>query len=295
MVHHQAESPHVRFRGQLFVDDRIGVSGLPVELALMDRQLAVRSDDETIGKYPLSETRVERIGGERFKLAIGSESLIFVADDALGFSYEAMPFISAGGTHPTSTGLRRFVQKVLRGPERAVTLKEPEVAAPPPVRVEGAEVTPGIEEVGGAPSPDEPWPQSDDVVQPTEMESASPGESAPPDHDRPDPDLDALRRCEGALSDGSRCPMEPRPGSVLCYTHAGQLEKQRLDLDRRTVRAAEGAARVGLPNLDDVLERLEKAVAQVHEGTLAPQQAMAMASLVQAMVETIELSGAADD
>lgn len=243
----------------------------------MDSQLAVRSADETIGKYPLSETQVERIGGERFRLAIGSESLIFVADDALGFSYEAMPFISAGGTHPTSVGLRRFVHKVLRGPGRAVTSKEPEPAAMPPAAPEKAA------EASAAPVIDE-------VADLADVEPESSGEPASPERHEIDPGREPVRGCEGALSDGSRCPMEPRSGSVLCYTHAGQLEKQRLDLDRRTERAAEGAARVGLPNLEDVLERLEKAVAQVHEGTLAPQQAMAMASLVQAMVETIELS-----
>lgn len=261
----------------------------------MDRQLAVRSADETIGKYPLSETRVERIGGERFKLAIGSETLIFVADDALGFSYEAMPFISAGGTHPTSTGLRRFVQKVLRGPERAVTPTETEAASSASASAEKEPMAAVVEEAGGAPPPAGLWPRSDEVADHAVMGPAAPDETSAPDHEAPAPDPEPVRRCEGALSDGSRCPMEARSGSVLCYTHAGQLEKQRVDLDRRTERAAEGAARVGLPNLEDVLERLEKAVAQVHEGALAPQQAMAMASLVQAMVETIELSGPAED
>src|SRR5665811_1245603 len=177
----------------------------------MDRQLAVRSADETIGKYPLSETQVERIGGERFRLAIGSESLIFVADDALGFSYEAMPFICAGGTHPTSTGLRRFVQKVLRGPDRAVTPPEPEAPKMTPSASESAEeakVPPVVDEGGGAPSPASPWPRSAEVAEPVAIEHGALEETAAPESDAPDFTVDPVRRCEGALSDGSRCPME---------------------------------------------------------------------------------------
>ena len=89
--------------------------------------------------------------------------------------------------------------------------------------------------------------------------------------------------------------MEPLGGSRLCYTHTGRLDGQRAALEERTERAVAAATRIGLPDLDDVLGRLEKAVAQVHDGSLSPQQAMAMASLVQAMVETIELSGTHQD
>ena len=286
----------MRYKGQLFVDDQTALSGLPVELVLMDSQLAVSSGDETIGRYPLSETTVERIGGERFQLDIGSESLIFVADDALGFSYEALPFIRSGGSHPTSVGIRRLVQKVFRGndarrvPERRSTAPAADeipdgdrslvdeefldlLEAPPPVQT--ADVEPDHE-------------STVDGVDPEATTISDPVSSPPPEPP-------SKPRCEGALSDGSQCPMEPLGGSRLCYTHTGRLDGQRAALEERTERAVAAATRIGLPDLDDVLGRLEKAVAQVHDGSLSPQQAMAMASLVQAMVETIELSGTHQD
>ena len=105
----------MHYRGQLFVEDEAAAGGLPVDLVLMDRELAVEQGGVVLGKYPLSETSVQRIGGERFHLTIGSESLIFSADDALAFSYEGLPFIAAGGSHPASTGFRRAVRKLLKG------------------------------------------------------------------------------------------------------------------------------------------------------------------------------------
>lgn len=301
----------MRYKGQLYVDDDT-FSGLPVELILMDRQLAVKSGEETIGRYPLAETTAQRIGGERFQLDIGSESLIFVADDALGFSYDAVPFIRSGGSHPTSVGFRRLVQKVFRtqdehrGPDPSTAADRNRVAdlstAGGDTEATGAHVvddgfldlldTPAPaavtpDEAPNGPVSDEPGPETVSEMAAVVADPLPAGESEPVEGSR----SEASRSpCEGALSDGSRCPMEPLSGSGLCHTHTGRLDAQQVALAERAERVAAAASRVGLPDLDEVLERLEKAVAQVHDGSLAPQQAMAMASLVQAMVETIELS-----
>jgi hypothetical protein len=65
---------------------------------------------------------------------------------------------------------------------------------------------------------------------------------------------------------------------------------ERREVHERTTRAADRVRRLASENLDDVVARLERAVAEVHEGKLDPQQAIAMASLAHALVETIELA-----
>ncbi len=74
-------------------------TGLRVDLELKDRHLLVSTDGENLGTYPLSQTMVERVTGDRFRLTIGNEILEFSADDALGFSYDAMPAMSGTMTH----------------------------------------------------------------------------------------------------------------------------------------------------------------------------------------------------
>ena len=299
------ERSQVRYRGQLHVDDQRAAVGLPVELVLMDTRLAVWADGETVGQYPLGETEAERIGGDRFRLDIGSESLVFVADDALGFSYDALPFIRAGGSHPTSTGLRRFAYRLL-GSRRSSDPVAEQVAPGPRLAEEVAAIptddvaAPSDREEAEwlppdrAPSRDEGG--SDEPVAAAGVPDASPPQRPPSTDEAPsgpeeDPPATDPVRCAGTMSNGSPCPMEPGPNSSLCHTHGARLEQQRADLHRRRDEVAVGG-RPSLPDLDDVLGRLEKAVAQVHDGSLAPQQALAMASLVQAMIETIELSSA---
>ena len=100
--------------------------------------------------------------------------------------------------------------------------------------------------------------------------------------------------CSATLSDGSPCPMEPLAGRALCFSHVQQRDAAREQVVRRSQDVISDARQVGLPDLDTVINRLEHAVAQVHDGQLDPKQALAMASLVQAMVDTIELGKSTD-
>lgn len=335
----------MQYRGELFVEENQAVGGLPVEIVLMDRELAVQQGGELLGKYPLSETRVSRLSGEQFQLTIGSESLIFSADDALGFSYEGLPFIEAGGSHPASTGFRRAVRKFLRSPS-GQTDDLPSLAVVPdldsqfpepeadPAYVESVEVaspsvesavvgsslevpvedvapwlevvsdTPTVREpevvspISAVPTPAPPPPpvrpveveipaEPASVPVPTPVSVPEPTPSVPLAQAEPPSPLN--RGCSSQLSDGSACPMEPMAGRGLCFSHMQERDAVHVRVDRRSKAVISDARDSQLPDLDDVVSRLEHAVTQVHEGLLDPQQALAMASLVQAMVDTIEL------
>ena len=85
----------MKYRGTLEVDATRRGGGLAVELALIGRKLTVSSSEGVLGSYPINEVEVTRLGSDRFDLRVGSERLVFTADDAIRFSYEALPMIDS--------------------------------------------------------------------------------------------------------------------------------------------------------------------------------------------------------
>jgi hypothetical protein len=49
-----------------------------------------------LGSWPLSSVTAERLEEDRFYLHLGAERALFAADDALAFSYEALPLMGKG-------------------------------------------------------------------------------------------------------------------------------------------------------------------------------------------------------
>ncbi len=92
--------------------------------------------------------------------------------------------------------------------------------------------------------------------------------------------------CSATTADGQPCRGPARP-SGLCFTHDPALAEARkagaAEGGRKSSRA-ERARRV----LPAVFERLETALAEVHEGKLPPQRATAMAALAGALVRLTE-------
>ncbi len=82
----------MRFRGRLRAPGDTG-PGLPVAVLLDDDGLTLESNGERIGSWSLSEVSATRTASDRFEMGFGDEQLLFEAEDTLGFSYEALPFI----------------------------------------------------------------------------------------------------------------------------------------------------------------------------------------------------------
>jgi len=95
------------------------------------------------------------------------------------------------------------------------------------------------------------------------------------------------RVCAALNADGTPCRARPRPGSAFCFTHDPDL-RARLQAARSRGGANSSniaRARRALPgDLREVLGRLEQALSDVLEGSLAPQAASAAASVARSIV-----------
>lgn len=291
------------------VPDQPG-DGLAVDLAVDDRHLLVTSGGESLGRYPLNQTEVERLTGDRFRLTIGSEVLYFHAEDALGFSYEGMPAISGSGPS-TSRTLREFwrrsrtaaakapvarpIETERAGGHAKVSLAE--TLAPPPV--ETAVTSPPVEPASPPPPPPVlpvAEPAKTEVVDLPAVEAEEAlALSLPPASPTPPPPVlpvgadGKIAECKGRRADGGPCGSMAVGPSGFCFAHDPDLAGERQMMTDRVNRTV-SRARATDPDLESLVARLESAVTQVQEGTLDPQQALAMASLVQAMCDTIGVS-----
>jgi len=96
--------------------------------------------------------------------------------------------------------------------------------------------------------------------------------------------------CRGIRRDGTRCQARPLPGSVWCFSHDPDRTAQRDAGRRKGGRNRSNQARLrGLvpPRLVAVYDRLEAALEEVHDGTLDPRAAGAMAAISRAMVSVL--------
>src|SRR4051794_6788180 len=98
------------------------------------------------------------------------------------------------------------------------------------------------------------------------------------------------KHCTGIRRDGQPCQGPALDGGAWCYTHdpARAAERQAARQKGGHNRAALVRLR-GLcpPRLVAVYDQLETALVEVHDGTLKPGQATAMASLATALVRVL--------
>ncbi|HEY7704607.1 MAG TPA: hypothetical protein VID03_07240 [Acidimicrobiia bacterium] len=80
----------VRFQGNLQVQDDPR-NWIRAVMVLHPSKIDLTSGDQSLGSWPLSQVAASRLEGDRFQLTLGEETAVFAADDALGFSYEALP------------------------------------------------------------------------------------------------------------------------------------------------------------------------------------------------------------
>jgi hypothetical protein len=97
----------------------------------------------------------------------------------------------------------------------------------------------------------------------------------------------ALPSCAGIRRDGQRCTSRVLCDGTHCYVHSPSRDAERAEARRRGGRNRANTARLRAlvpPRLLPVYDRLETALTEVHEGTLDPRVATALASLARAMV-----------
>ena len=108
----------LKFSGRLQIeaDPR---NWLKTELDLSQGRLQLVSGGELLGSWTTGQVKAERLEGDRFQLQLGADRAVFAADDALAFSYEALPALAKKSVLAAATGLRGKLRKGVSGPDRA--------------------------------------------------------------------------------------------------------------------------------------------------------------------------------
>ena len=107
----------MKFSGRLQIeaDPR---NWLKTDLNLNHGRLELVSGDDILGSWSTAQVKAERVEGDRFQLHLGDDRAVFAADDALAFSYEALPVLAKKTVLATATSLRGKLRKGLAGVER---------------------------------------------------------------------------------------------------------------------------------------------------------------------------------
>jgi len=120
----------VRFKGQLLLPSERG-PGLPIDLEVADHHLAVVSEQDELGAWPLEAIRARRIRGDTFAITVAGEDLHFVPDDTISFAYIGMPAIERfAKPSPTRSPLRALLHLFRHDTSRP--RHDPETKPPPP-------------------------------------------------------------------------------------------------------------------------------------------------------------------
>jgi hypothetical protein len=85
----------MRFFGRLAVDGERS-NWLRAEVGIDHHRMVLAAGGHELGSWPLSSVRAERLEEDRFDLHLGAERALFAADDAVAFSYEALPLMGKG-------------------------------------------------------------------------------------------------------------------------------------------------------------------------------------------------------
>jgi len=98
-------------------------------------------------------------------------------------------------------------------------------------------------------------------------------------------------RCSAITKRGQRCQGTPRPSSNYCFAHDPSLAAKRKTARVKGGKNSSRAARLEklMPSrLRPAFARLERALQEVHDGSLDPRRATAMASLAGGMVKVFQ-------
>ena len=139
----------MKFSGRLQIeaDPR---NWLKTDLNLNHGRLELVSGDDVLGSWSTAQVKAERVEGDRFQLHLGDDRAVFAADDALAFSYEALPVLAKKTVLATATNLRGKLRKGLAAVERTTLVDAhgaPEPTAPPVQDLQPDEIESDLGEV----------------------------------------------------------------------------------------------------------------------------------------------------
>ncbi len=125
----------MRFKGQLLLPGEPG-PGLPVDLQIAEHHLAVVSEREELGAWPLEAISARRLRGDTFAITVAGEDLHFVADDTISFAYVGMPAIERVAGPPRTRSPWRALRHRF-GRHTSKPHHAPQVTPPPPPAATG--------------------------------------------------------------------------------------------------------------------------------------------------------------
>jgi hypothetical protein len=142
----------MKFSGRLQIeaDPR---NWLKTDLNLNHGRLELVSGGDILGSWSTAQVKAERVEGDRFQLHLGDDRAVFAADDALAFSYEALPVLAKKTVLATASGLREKLRKGLAGAERAALPDPPDSFESLPIPVPDVQPDEEHADLGEVPQP----------------------------------------------------------------------------------------------------------------------------------------------
>ncbi len=121
----------MKFSGRLQIeaDPRNWVK---TDLNLSQGRLELVSGGDILGSWSTAQVKAERVEGDRFQLHLGDDRAVFAADDALAFSYDALPVLAKKSVLAVAGGLRGKLRKGLAAPSVPPTSRR---LSQPPLRM----------------------------------------------------------------------------------------------------------------------------------------------------------------
>jgi Family of unknown function (DUF5763) len=98
-------------------------------------------------------------------------------------------------------------------------------------------------------------------------------------------------RCKASRKDGSPCAAPALEQDGYCFAHSPRREQERAQARSKGGRNKSNIVRLrnmAPARLLPIYDRLEEALAQVHDGSLQPAQAQAMAALARALAAILQ-------
>ena len=219
----------MKFKGQLLIPSERG-PGLPVDLEVADHHLALVSESEELGAWPLEAIKAKRIRGDTFAITVAGEDLHFVAGDPISFAYTGMPAIQRFSRSRARSPLRALLD--LFGPDpskRNPPLESTSLPTPDEPHVaQVAASSPALEDLPTQDPSTVTTPSSEDdvIFQPRQ-------EHVPESEPATDPS--ATRVCHALRNDGLPCqsPVVGPSGYCSSPTLAARSGKDSIRLRRQ--------------------------------------------------------------
>jgi hypothetical protein len=308
----------MRFSGRLQLEAD-PLNWVKTDLLLGSGRLELTAGSDVLGSWATSQVKATRVEGDRFELQLGDDRAVFAADDALAFSYEAMPVLTKRSMLSAASGLRGKLRKGLNGLERPEVVEAESPKAESPRAVSPRAESPKAEFlVPAAPEPEPPTVAEERPLGPTArklrelMDAAKSAQAAaatvpepasepltavpPPAPDfAGEPVVDAPSPYPPPSEYGSDDP--PWEGAMNFLSSVGSLAPSRDE---------EGSSRFGLnapvpfrrarveagplvgATKSRVVEALEDLIDEVRAGSMGASQIEAVTRLVEAVGEIVE-------